>query len=60
LEGRFPTEIFEPSFLAANPPHLGESTTPTTLVPKEVTKVSLSTEEEAAVLARLKALGYIE
>lgn len=57
LEGRLPTEIFEISFLESHPPKVGK---PVGSVSTGATEDSLSGEDEAAVLSRLKALGYIE
>jgi predicted AlkP superfamily phosphohydrolase/phosphomutase len=60
MEGRFPAEIFNPSYLQAHPPYIGEATAPVDKTSAQTAEPSLSSEEEAAVLSRLKALGYIE
>jgi predicted AlkP superfamily phosphohydrolase/phosphomutase len=60
LDGQFPVELFEPSFLKANPPCIKESISSVISAPIQMTEASLSREEEVAMLSRLKALGYIE
>lgn len=58
LEGRVPTEIFEPSLLRARPVRIGEPTQPPEPFPQRPAKEEA--KEQAEVLARLKALGYLE
>jgi predicted AlkP superfamily phosphohydrolase/phosphomutase len=60
LEGRFPAEVFEPCFLETHPPRIGDVTIPVHPVAAQPGDNSSSEEEEAAVLSRLRALGYIE
>jgi predicted AlkP superfamily phosphohydrolase/phosphomutase len=62
LEGRFPEEIFETSFLQAYPPTRGEATRPVgaVLTPEAARTQVLDADQEEVVLSRLKALGYVE
>lgn len=60
LEGRFPAEVFEPSFLEACPPCAGGSTRLLDSSATRISEASWRRSEEEAVLSRLKALGYIE
>lgn len=59
LEGYVPTEIFEADFIQTHPVHIGEATLP----PKEFPQQSadeMDAKGKAAILRRLKALGYID
>lgn len=58
LEGRVLNEIFEPSFVNANPVRFGEPT----LKPHDLKliKEAESEEDSQKIMKRLKALGYIE
>ncbi len=60
LEGHLPKEIFEPWFLETHPLRMGERTIFSGKAAAPATGEALSKQEEAAVLSRLKALGYIE
>ena len=62
FEGRLPEEIFESALLEVAPPVRGAATTAPSRGPDRATATppALDTEEEAAVLSRLKALGYVE
>ena len=56
LEGRVRMELFEPAFARAHPVVMGEPTEPPEVFPAHPAE----REEEEQVLARLKALGYLE
>lgn len=60
MEGRVQTEIFEPTFLKERPPQTGPATLPPDPFFDHEQAPALDAEGEAAVLDRLKALGYIE
>lgn len=60
LEGCLLTEMFEPLFLESHPPRIGEPTIRMDIVEPEIEKSPLLQEEEAMMIARLKALGYID
>jgi predicted AlkP superfamily phosphohydrolase/phosphomutase len=60
LEGRVPVEIFTSDFCRAHPVNLGEPTQPVVAYPVSSKDSALPEDEEAAVLSRLKNLGYIE
>jgi predicted AlkP superfamily phosphohydrolase/phosphomutase len=60
LDGRLPVEVFEPSFLEAHRPAIEEYTTPRSSVPPPISSASMSPEEEASLISRLEALGYLE
>jgi hypothetical protein len=60
LEGHLPAQIFEPAFLEAHPPRIGERTKLMNRPTPQSGGDTLSAQEEEAVLSRLKALGYIE
>jgi hypothetical protein len=61
MEGRVPTEVFEPSLLRRSPVQIDESSK-TVLVATDKSAVELGydKEAEALVAAQLRALGYIE
>ncbi len=56
LEGRMRREVFEPSFGRAHPLVMGEPTQP----PEIFSSPATEGEGEEAVIARLKALGYLD
>jgi predicted AlkP superfamily phosphohydrolase/phosphomutase len=56
LEGRVPRELFRSSFVQRHPIAIGERTESPQAFPSPVAE----RDEEAAVIARLKALGYLE
>jgi predicted AlkP superfamily phosphohydrolase/phosphomutase len=56
LEGRVPRELFRASFVHSHPIVIGERTEP----PKAFPLPAAETDEDEAVIARLKALGYLE
>lgn len=58
LEGHLPEGTFDPSFLRAHPMRLSKPTIP--VMPGETPRASLDVVEEEQVMARLKALGYME
>jgi predicted AlkP superfamily phosphohydrolase/phosphomutase len=58
LEEKVPSEVFQPSLLQGRPVQVGTRTRDPEAFPKSWEEEQ--TEGEAAVLARLKALGYIE
>jgi predicted AlkP superfamily phosphohydrolase/phosphomutase len=58
LEGHVPGEIFQPSLLQARPIRIGESTQPPDPFPQR--SAEEDAEGRAKILARLKALGYVE
>jgi hypothetical protein len=60
MNGRLPESIFEASQLRASPPRWEESRAPADAVAPPVTSPVLDPDEEAAVLSRLKELGYLE
>jgi hypothetical protein len=60
LEGRVPVEIFTSDFCRAHPVNLGEPTQPVVAYPVSSKDSALPEDEEAAVLSRLKNLGYVE
>ncbi len=61
FEGRVPTGIFTEDFLRAHPVMSGEPTQPVSAYPNVSAHApALAEGEEAALLSRLKALGYVE
>lgn len=58
LEGRVPAEIFEPAWLARHPVTTGPPTRPPTRLPGASAQ-DLDADEEAILMRRLKALGYV-
>ncbi|HEV8440141.1 MAG TPA: alkaline phosphatase family protein [Methylomirabilota bacterium] len=60
MDGRLPEEIFEDSLLRSIPPLRAEPTRPVGRVAAAATTPALDSEQEEAVLSRLKALGYLE
>jgi predicted AlkP superfamily phosphohydrolase/phosphomutase len=60
MTGRVPVEILEPEELAARPPRTVAASTPHAGVAAEPAELALDPEEQASVLARLRALGYVE
>jgi len=59
LEGRVPTEIFEKDFIQTHPVCIGEATLPPEEFPQEQTD-EMDAKGKAAILRRLKALGYVD
>ncbi len=55
LDGALPTDVFEPALLQAQPPRYGGAASP-----EAADDEPLSEDEEAAILSRLTALGYVE
>jgi predicted AlkP superfamily phosphohydrolase/phosphomutase len=60
LEGRLPREIFGEAWLASRPVQIGPPTLPPTAYPNGSGRVTMTNDEEAAVVGRLRALGYVE
>lgn len=60
MEGAPALSSFEPSFVAAHPVRAGETSLSQESRRADEEEPSLSPEEEALVVGRLKALGYIE
>jgi hypothetical protein len=60
MHGRLPESIFEASQLRASPPRWEESPAPAEAASSPGTGPVLDPDEEAAVLSRLKELGYLE
>lgn len=60
LEGNLPLESFEPSFLKAHPVRAGDEARTVSATAAPDSEGFISQEEEAAVLARLRELGYLE
>jgi predicted AlkP superfamily phosphohydrolase/phosphomutase len=60
LEGRFPTEIFEPAVLRDRPPRYGEPTIPPGEMQDRNSEPCVSPDENAAIIAGLGALGYAD
>jgi hypothetical protein len=61
MEGRVPTEVFEPSLLKLRPVLIGEcSKSVTPPAGKKTAELIYDAEAEAEVAARLRDLGYIE
>jgi len=59
LEGCVPTKIFETDFIQNNPVRIGEATLP----PEQFSQLpadEMDAEGKAAILRRLKALGYVD
>jgi predicted AlkP superfamily phosphohydrolase/phosphomutase len=59
LEGRMPAEIFETDFIQTHPVYIGEATLPPEEFPQDVTD-EMDAKGKAAILRRLKALGYVD
>lgn len=59
LEGRVPTEVLAPQWLHTHPPRVGAPTEALAPLPVAVQSED-DTEGEQEVLARLRALGYVE
>ncbi|MGA2010999.1 MAG: alkaline phosphatase family protein [Solirubrobacteraceae bacterium] len=60
MAGRLPTEIFEPEELRRRPPRTVEAGEPPAAVTMASAGMELEPEEQAAVMERLRALGYVE
>jgi predicted AlkP superfamily phosphohydrolase/phosphomutase len=60
LDGRLPEAVHQPAELAARPPRLRAARAVPDTVPAAGVGVELDEAEQAGVIARLKALGYVE
>ncbi len=61
FEGMVPVGIFIEDFLRVHPVTIGEPTRPVAAYPSVTqTPLDLTADDEAAILSRLKALGYVE
>jgi predicted AlkP superfamily phosphohydrolase/phosphomutase len=61
FEGKVPAGIFTEDFLCAHPVVIGEPTQPVSAYPSVLPNTpALAESENAALLSRLKALGYVE
>jgi hypothetical protein len=60
LEGRVPVEVFESSWMRANPVRTGESSKPPGCTVAQESTLKTEAEEDLRIFDRLKALGYIE
>ncbi|WP_187368725.1 alkaline phosphatase family protein [Baekduia soli] len=60
MAGRVPTEILEPSELARNAPRSAPAAAAPAPVPDRSADLVLDAEEQAGVMDRLRALGYVE
>lgn len=60
LEGQVVTDAFEPDYLKSYPIHIGDPTLPPDEASVSVRGERLEESEEAQILERLKALGYLE
>lgn len=56
LDGRVPTELFDPGALARRPPSYAPAAAPA----PTAAAVPFDDEEEATIVGRLRALGYVE
>jgi predicted AlkP superfamily phosphohydrolase/phosphomutase len=56
LEGRVPPDLFDPAFVRTHPVMMGGPTLP----PETFPSVAVEGEGEQEVIARLKALGYVD
>ncbi len=60
LDGQLPAELFDPAALARRPVRHAPAAAPAAPVPAAVAPSDYDLEEEAAVVSRLRALGYLE
>jgi hypothetical protein len=60
MAGRVPVEVLEPDALAARPPRSVPAAAPVAVAAPAPGALELDPDEEAGVLRRLKALGYVE
>jgi len=60
LEGRTPEEIFEPDWIESHPIQIGEPTLPPQVDEQRGEPEEMDAEGKAKILARLKALGYVD
>ena len=60
MEGRFPDEIFDSSYLTEHPSRQGEPTMPPDSYALQTKQYELPQEEENVLFEQMKALGYIE
>ncbi len=61
-EGKFPADLYEESYLAANPPNVswGEKAAPAAADVQVAQQDTMDSEEELVLTQRLRSLGYIE
>ena len=61
-EGKFPADLYEESYLAANPPKVswGETAAPAAAEVQVAQQDTMDSEEELVLTQRLRSLGYIE
>jgi predicted AlkP superfamily phosphohydrolase/phosphomutase len=59
-EGRVPLECYEPSFIETQPVRAGEPTLPPGRAESGADAETMDEDDEATVMARLQALGYLE
>jgi predicted AlkP superfamily phosphohydrolase/phosphomutase len=59
VDGRVPVEVIEPDELAARPPRSVPAAAPA-VAAVDASELELDEEEQASVMQRLKALGYVE
>jgi predicted AlkP superfamily phosphohydrolase/phosphomutase len=60
MAGSVPVEMFEPDALESRPPCRAPASAPALVAAPSRADMALGPEEQAAVLERLKALGYVE
>jgi predicted AlkP superfamily phosphohydrolase/phosphomutase len=60
MAGRVPRSVFEPEDLERRPPRIGPASGPVPVPTDAGASVELEPEEQAAVMGRLRALGYVE
>jgi predicted AlkP superfamily phosphohydrolase/phosphomutase len=60
MEGRVPVEVFEPSWVKANPVRIGEPSKPPGSLLSKASAPKTEAEDDSLVFERLKALGYLE
>jgi hypothetical protein len=60
MSGRVPVEILEPHELDAHPPRSVRAAAPQQAPDPEPAGLELDSDEQASVLQRLRALGYVE
>jgi predicted AlkP superfamily phosphohydrolase/phosphomutase len=60
LEGRVPVEVFESSWVRANPVRTGEPSRPPQVTVAQGSAPKTEAEEDLLIFDRLRALGYIE
>jgi predicted AlkP superfamily phosphohydrolase/phosphomutase len=60
VAGRVPVEVLEEAELAARPPRTVPAGVPTAVTAVTPTDLQLDADEQAGIMQRLKALGYVE